>query len=96
MGVRLYPIAKEGVELNKICDAIGVSDVEGFDLFGFGKFKSLNCQRDDDGYVSPCGEIRDLDVVVDLAVENMDFKADLTFGLIRLVKGGLIDGVYWC
>ena len=96
MGVRLYPIAKEGVELKKICDVIGVDDLEGFDLFGFGKFSSIDCQRDEEGYLTPCGEIKDLKVVIDLAVHNLGFKVDLSVGLIKLVNEGLIDGVCWC
>lgn len=62
----------------------GVNEVNGFDLFGWGKFEPIACMRGDDGYVSYCGELDDMEKVADLIWLN-SIQVDLD----------LIRGVYW-
>jgi hypothetical protein len=118
MGIRLYPILKEGVTLNRVIGVTdsdyqlylqlnalyesgaidsdkyygllytasfeGVNEVNGFTLFGWGKFACLDCMKDDDGYVKDCGTLHDMAKVSTLFNMN-GIDCDLS----------LIDGVYW-
>ena len=72
-----------------------INAYQSFILNGFGKFRSIPCQLDEDGYLSYCGDITDLKLVNDLAMANMGDKWEITLGLSALVKSDLIDGVYW-
>jgi len=62
----------------------GVREVNSFDLNGWGKFQCLNSMKGEDGYVSYCGELDDIQLVADLIWMN-DIQVDLD----------LIRGVYW-
>jgi len=99
MGIRLYPIISEDSNLQEVCDAIGVEDVNGFDLFGWGKFNPIKEQRTPCGkYIEDCGELRNTDKVLELGLENQRDEAflDVFTNLRDLLAKGLIDGVYWC
>lgn len=62
----------------------GVNEVNGFDLFGWGKFECLECMKGADGFVEYCGELTDM-AKVQILFNMNNIECDLS----------LIKGVYW-
>jgi hypothetical protein len=62
----------------------GVNELNGFDLFGWGKFECLESMRGEDGYVEYTGSLKDMSDIAVLFMIN-GISCDMS----------LIKGVYW-